>query len=84
MVFMILTRSGFDEIFPRLFKDHDAIWVNASVLFEDEIAQLREAGWNLTQWTNPLKDLTQEIDTVQLHHLDQIVWTETARVTDAV
>jgi len=36
------------------------------------------------QWTNPLKDLTQEIDTVQLHHPDQIVWTETAGVTDAV
>jgi hypothetical protein len=62
---------------PRLIKDRDAVWVNAGVLSEVEITHLRDAGWNLTKWTNPLTDLTPEIDTVHLHHPDQIVWAET-------
>ena len=78
MVFMILTRSGFDELFPRLLKDRDAVWVNAGILSEAEVAQLREAGWNLTTWTNRFTDLMTEIGTVQLHHPDQVVWAETA------
>ncbi len=78
MVFMILTRSGFDQVFPRLVKNRDALWVNAGVLSEAEVAELREAGWNLSKWTNPLTDLTTEIGTVQLHHPDQVVWAETA------
>ena len=83
MVFMVLTRSGFDDVFPRLIKDRDAIWVNAGVLSESEVAELREAGWNLTKWTNRLTDLTAQIDTVQLHHPGQVVWTEAAGGTDA-
>ncbi|HEV2296237.1 MAG TPA: hypothetical protein VGR35_20500 [Tepidisphaeraceae bacterium] len=83
MVFMILTRSGFDELFPRLLKDRDAVWVNAGVLSEAEVVDLREAGWDLTKWTNPLSDLAKEVDTVQLHHSDQIVWTEAAAARDA-
>ena len=82
MVFMVLTRSGFDDVFPRLVKERDALWVNAGVLSETEVAGLREAGWNLTKWTNPLSDLTTEIGTVQLHHPDQTVWAETAAGTD--
>jgi hypothetical protein len=78
MVFMVLTRSGFDELLPRLVKDRDALWVNAGVLTEAEVAHLRESGWNLTKWTSRLTDLTPEIDTVRLHHPDEIVWTETA------
>jgi hypothetical protein len=83
MVFMVLTRSGFDEVFPRLVKERDALWVNAGVLSESEVIELREAGWNLTKWSNPLTDLTTEIDTVQLHHPGQVVWTEAAAGADA-
>jgi hypothetical protein len=78
MVFMILSCAGFDELFPRLVKDRDAVWVNAGVLSEAEVAELRGAGWNLTKWTNRLTDLMTEIGTVQLHHPDQVVWVETA------
>ncbi len=77
MVFMVLTRSGFDEVFPRLVKERDALWVNAGVLSDTEVSRLREDSWNLTKWTNPHTDLTTEIDTVQLHHPDQVVWLET-------
>jgi hypothetical protein len=83
MVFMVLTRTGFDELFPRLRKDRDAVWVNAGVLPEAEVADLRKAGWRLTTWASPLADLTLEIDTVQLHHPHQIVWVETPAGEDA-
>lgn len=83
MIFMVLTRSGFDEVFPRLIKGRDALWVNAGVLSEPEVRELRDAGWNLTKWTNPSTDLATEIETVQLHHPDQVVWMETAAGTDA-
>ena len=82
MVFMVLTRSGFDEVFPRLARNRDALWVNAGILSQSEVATLREAGWNLTQWTNPSTNLTTEIGTVQLHHPNQVVWMETAAGTD--
>jgi hypothetical protein len=78
MVFMILTRAAFDELFPWLLKGRDAVWVNAGVLSEPEVAELRGAGWNLTEWSNYLTDLTTEIGTVQLHHPDQVVWAEAA------
>ena len=83
MVFMVLTRSGFDEVFPRLIKGCDALWLNEGILSESEVAKLREAGWNLTKWTNPSTDLMTEIGTVQLHHPDQVVWMEIAADTDA-
>ena len=83
MVLMVLTRSAFDEVFPRLIKERDALWVNAGVLSESEVAEMREAGWNLTKWTNPLTDLTTEIGTVQLHHPGEVVWTEAPSGGDA-
>jgi hypothetical protein len=78
MVFMILTRSGFDEVLPRLIRERDALWVNAGVLSEPEVARLRGAGWSLTNWTNSLNDLTPEIDMVRLHHPEQTIWAEAA------
>jgi hypothetical protein len=78
MVLIVLTRCSFDEVFPRPVKNRDALWVNAGILSESEVAKLREAGWNLTKWTNALTDLATEIDMVRLHHPEQIVWAEAA------
>lgn len=77
MVFMVLTRAGFDEVFPRLVKGGDALWVNAGLLTGNELELLRSDGWNLTVWARPLTDLTPEIDMVRLHHADDIVWVAT-------
>jgi hypothetical protein len=76
MVFVVLTRSGFDDIESRVIPDRDAIWVNAGVLSDSELARLRSSGWDLTTWTNPLdpKFLVSEIETVRLHHPDQVIW----------
>ena len=83
MVFMILTRSGFDAIKPRVIAGEDAVWLNANLLTRIEVKELTDADWNVSTWTNPLTDLSAEIGTVQLHHPNQIVWMEAGAETDA-
>ena len=80
MVFVVLTRAGFDAVQPRVVVEADAVWANAGVLSESEVAQLRGSGWNLTTWSNPLdvNDLFDEFDTMRLHHPGQAIWSEVA------
>ena len=78
MVFIILTRTGWDKLFSRLVKDCDAVWLNNGVLSDAEVFQLREAGWDLTVWTSRLTDLTSEIETVREHYPNQVILTEAA------
>ena len=53
MVALILTRVGLDDIRARIDTTRDAVWVNAGVLSPPEVAEVREAGWNLTTFANP-------------------------------
>jgi hypothetical protein len=78
MVFVILTRPAFDEIEPRVLIGRDALWVNAGVLSDSEVARLRASGWDLTTWTHRLdfSDSASEIDRVRLHHPGQVIWAE--------
>ena len=80
MVFVVLTRFGLDEIEPCVVVGRDAVWVNAGVLSEAEVSRLRGLGWDLTTWTNPLNpsDFASDIDTVRLHHPNQVIWAEAA------
>ena len=78
MVFIVLTVAGLDAVEPRVVAGADAIWVNAGVLSESDATRLRGSGWNLTTWTNPLdvNDLADELETVRLHHPDEVIWSE--------
>jgi len=48
MVFLTLSRDGFEALRPRIDRERDAVWVNAGVLSDAEVAELRRAGMNLT------------------------------------
>jgi hypothetical protein len=78
MVFVILTRNGLDDVASHIVVDRDAVWVSAGVLSESEVSRLRANGWKLTTWTNPFgpNDLARNIETVRLHHPEQVIWTE--------
>lgn len=78
MIFLILTRSGFDGIRLRIEVSGDAVWLNAGVLGEAEVATLRSGGWNVTTFRDPLSphDLDSDIETVRQHHPGQIIWVE--------
>jgi hypothetical protein len=78
MVFFVLTRSGFDDVRPRIDLARDAVWINASVLSQSEVDELRVGGWNLTTFTNlsDLNDLASDIETIREHHPNEVVWAE--------
>lgn len=78
MVFLVLTRVGFEQVRNRMDFENDAIWINAGILSETECAELRQQGCDLSRFTNPLKldDLTPDISTIMEHHPDQVVWVE--------
>jgi len=76
MVFLILTRKGFDDILERVDTRRDAVWVHAGVLSQQEIADLRSAGWDLTDFIKPSSDLISDTETIREHHPAQVIWVE--------
>ena len=80
MVFLILTRSGFDALCPRMNMDIDSLWLNAGVLSADEIHEWREAGWDLTTFSSRLDvaDPCAVIHILREHHPDEVIWVEAA------
>ncbi len=79
MVALVLTRSGFDDMRPRIDARRDAIWVGAGVLSAAEVAELRRSGINLTVFSHPLdpERLDSDIGTVVEHHPGEVLWVET-------
>jgi hypothetical protein len=55
--------------------------VNAGILSDSEVSRLRGLGWDLTTRTNPFdpNDLASDIETVRLHHPNQVIWLEAGR-----
>lgn len=78
MVFLVLTRSGFESIRSRFDPHADAVWFNAGVLPSTELAELQDRGWNVSWFTSPLNqsDLGSDIATIEEHHPNQVVWVE--------
>jgi hypothetical protein len=81
MIFLILTRLGYDELVAHLGQPSSPIWVNAGVLSTSELAQLRQMGCEVTDFVHVIdihniSALETAIDTVQQHHTGQRVWIE--------
>ena len=80
MVLFILTRAGYEEMRPMI--STSAVWVNAQVLSNAEVNDLRVNGVDLTCFTNPLDphnadDLQMAIGTISEHHPEERIWVET-------
>ena len=80
MVFLILSRGGFEALRPCIDRERDAVWVNAGVLSDAEVGELRRAGMELTVFANPLdvSELAPDVATVVEHHPGEVVWVEAA------
>ena len=78
MVFLVLTRPGFDDLRPRVVAGRDAVWVNRGVLSPGEVIALRASGWDLTTFADPLAPaaLPAAVETLRGHHPDHVVWVE--------
>lgn len=78
MVFLVLTRSGFESIRTRFDPKADAVWFNAGVVSPTERSELKAQNWNVSWFTNTLdhSDMASDIAAIEEHHPHQVVWVE--------
>jgi hypothetical protein len=80
MVLFILTRGGYEEMRPMI--SVSTVWVNARVLSDAEVNELRSNGVDLTCFTYELDlndddEIQSAIGTIALHHPKERIWVET-------
>ena len=83
MATLILTRGGYDDLLKTLGRVPAQLWVNAGVLSEDELGELRTAGHDVTNFTHEISpsnptEIADAIHTVREHHPLQRLWVEYA------
>lgn len=83
MVFFVLTRSGYDDLYQRFGSAPSPLWVNAGVLSLAELEKIRADGSDITNFTHTINPLDTEairdaIHTIQEHHPGHQVWVEYA------
>ena len=83
MVFVALTRVGFDGLVSLLGCVPSPLWVNANVLSAQEIANFRSEGVEVTNFTYfiPVEDenaIASAVATVAEHYPHKTIWVEHA------
>jgi phosphatidate phosphatase APP1 len=81
MVFLVLTRAGLDELTATLGRVPSPLWVNAAVLSDAEVAQLRSEGAEIKTFAEhiiPDERFAVEaaVNAVREHHAGSTVWIE--------
>lgn len=81
MVYLVLTRNGYEELIRQLHYVPSPLWVNKDILSSAELSALRSSGIALTDFVYPINPSdTQEVSdaayTVKEHHPNQTVWVE--------
>ena len=57
MVYLTLTRAGYDELIAQRVSMPSALWVNDEVLSASELSELREAGVKVTNFVRSIRGL---------------------------
>jgi hypothetical protein len=83
MVFLALTRTGFDGLMSLLGHAPSPLWVNAEILSPEELARLRSEGVEVTNFTYliPVEDpeaIASAVAMVAEHHPHRVIWVEHA------
>jgi hypothetical protein len=81
MIFFVLTKSGYVELVAKLGRAFSTIWLNAGILSESEIADLRQTGVSVTVFksaftANNIADYLTALATIQEHHPGEQIWVE--------
>jgi len=81
MVYLVLTRNGYDELLRQLQHVPSPLWVNRDVLSQAELSSLRSSGIVVTDFVRPtapsdIQEVLEAAYTVKEHHPDQGVWVE--------
>lgn len=80
MVFLILTRQGFDA-YAALGRDAGPLWLAADVLAKDELAELQRSHGSVTNFGFLIEPgdwslISEAIETIKEHHPGERVWVE--------
>ena len=81
MAYIVLTRSGYEELVRKLQGVPSPLWVNKGILSLDELAAIRTSEVVLTDFTRLIRPSNvQEVGeaayTVEEHHPNETVWVE--------
>ena len=73
MVYFILTRSGYEQLFASGVPAGAALWVSAGVLSGEELSHLRAGGLDVTDFSdriNPMdiEDVDDAVGTIKERH----------------
>lgn len=76
MVYYIRSRHGYEEFLRSTgLATEFAIWIDNNILEEEEISDLRQRGFNVTNFTvGPEKD--PDVLTIREHHPREVIWIE--------
>jgi len=81
MVFLVLSRRGWEQLAVMARSSPVSLWVNGGVLSDEELSSLRAYGMDITNFQHCLdaSDPTQvreAVETIELHHAGSVVWIE--------
>lgn len=81
MVFLVLTRAGFEELKQNFGRLPSPLWINKDILSEAEIAELRDRGVEITSFARHIHPgeqigLDGAVGIVQARHAGSAVWVE--------
>lgn len=81
MATLVLTRGGFEDVVRTLGRVPPQLWANDGVLSEQELADLRGAGHDVTKFTAHIdlasdSAIQEALGVVREHHPLQRVWVE--------
>ena len=80
MVYLVLTRSGYEELVRQLQRIPSPLWVNKDVLSQAELKAVRSQG-ELTDFVyritpSDITEVEKAAYTVKEHHPNEAVWVE--------
>lgn len=81
MVYLVLTRIGYEELIQQFQCVPSPLWVNKDVLSITELSSLRASGIALTDFIYPItpsdsQEVSDAAYTVKEHHPNESVWVE--------
>ena len=83
MIYLAITREGYEELIRNYGHIPSPIWVNNGVLSESELSSLRQSGVDITNFVvtiNPedSRSVQMAVETIKDHHPGHRVWVEYA------
>lgn len=81
MVYLVLTRNGYEELIQQFQRVPSPLWVNKDILSQTELSSLRSSGVVLTDFVYPItpsdtEEVSVAANTVKEHHPNASVWVE--------